>query len=104
MYIHKMGAAACEAAVAELARSGHKEPLQAYYSVDISVNDSVYRVGMQPENHRRIAVLQAIHITAGVPGGEGCELFTAAGLFNSLFNIRLSPLVRKKKTKGLSNV
>jgi len=104
MYIHKMGAAACEAAVAELARSGHKEPLQAYYSVDISVNDSVYRVSMQPENHRRIAVLQAVHITTHAPGIESCELLTAAGLLNSLFNIWLSPLVRKKNTKGLSGV
>jgi len=102
MYIHKMGAIAYEAALAELARSGHKEPLRAYYSVDISVNDSVYRVSMQPENHRKIAVLQAVHITAHAPGIESCELLTAAGLLNSLFNIWLSPLVRKKNTKGIT--
>ena len=104
MYIHKMGTIAYEAALAELARSGHKEPLQAFYAVDISVNDGIYRVSMQPENHRRIAVLQAVHITADVPGAESYELLTTPGLLNSLFNIWLSPLVRKKNTKGSSSV
>lgn len=45
-----------------LAQKAYAQPLEAFYTVTMHVDDWEYAVRLQPERHNKIAVLQALQI------------------------------------------
>ena len=45
-----------------LAQKAYAQPLEAFYTVTMHVDDWEYAVRLQPEHHNKIAVLQALQI------------------------------------------
>ena len=56
----------------ELRRSAQIAPLEASYTVPLTVNDTEYAVRLQPMGENQIAVLQALQIDRS----EDCPSFT----------------------------
>ena len=72
----------------QLLERAHSEPLEACYTVRMVVDGLEYAVRLQPESHRKIAVLQAYRIDRedGVPL---FELITRGNLLSALLEILL---------------
>ena len=45
-----------------LSKRAYAQPLEAFYTVTMQVDDWEYAVRLQPERHNKIAVLQALQI------------------------------------------
>ncbi len=71
-----------------LVMKAHADPLEASYTVSVTVNNTEYAVKVQPEQHNKIAILQAVRIYR-----EGCgpkfELITKGNILSSLLEILL---------------
>jgi len=76
-----------------LIKHARTEPLDASYTVDMTINGVEYAVKIQPENRNRIVVLQAIKIDR-----DGCspnfELITRNNLLSALLEILIYQEVR----------
>jgi len=70
----------------ELIKKAHADPLEASYNIDITINGQEYAVRLQPENHCKIAVLQAFRIYRE-PEGPCFELIIENGILSSLLEI-----------------
>lgn len=62
------------------------EPLEASYTVNMSINGVEYAVKVQPERHNKMAVLQALRINREEHGPD-FELITRGSMLSSLLEI-----------------
>lgn len=69
-----------------LMRKAHAEPLEASYTVNMTVNGAEYAVKVQPERHNRLAVLQALRICRE-EYGPSFELITNGAILSSLLEL-----------------
>ncbi|SHH95367.1 hypothetical protein SAMN02745823_01649 [Sporobacter termitidis DSM 10068] len=69
-----------------LRHNAHAEPLDASYTMCVTVNDREYAVKLQPERHCKMAVLQAFRIDRG-EAGPHFELITQGNLLSSFLEI-----------------
>lgn len=76
-----------------LIEKAHTEPLEACYTVDMKINDVSYAVKIQPENHCRMAILQAYRIDRE-EDGPNFELITRGNLLSALLEILIYQGVR----------
>ena len=73
-----------------LIMKAHAEPLDASYTVNMTINGAEYAVKVQPEQHNKMAVLQALRIsdkTAFFLLGEVVE----AGDTDTIFSAPIDP-------------
>nr|WP_122011550.1 hypothetical protein [Maliibacterium massiliense] len=77
-----------------LMMKAHTEPLEAYYTVTVTVNDAEYAVKAQPERHNKIAVLQAVRIFREA-SGPNFELITRDNILSSLLEMLIYQGVRQ---------
>lgn len=71
-----------------LMMKAHAEPLEASYTVNMTINDAEYAVKVQPERHNKIAVLHALRIHRE-EYGPNFELITKGNVLSSLLEILL---------------
>ena len=69
-----------------LMMKAHAEPLEASYTVSMTVNGIEYAIKVQPERHNRIAALQALRIFRE-ECGPNFELITRGNILSSLLEI-----------------
>lgn len=69
-----------------LMMKAHAEPLEASYTVTMTINGAEYAVKVQPERHNKIAVLQALRIFRE-ECGPNFELITRGNVLSSLLEI-----------------
>lgn len=62
------------------------EPLEASYTVTLTINGAEYAVKLQPEPHNKIAVLQGLRIYRE-EHGQTFELITQGNVLSSLLEI-----------------
>ena len=69
-----------------LIRKARSEPLEASYTVTMTINGAEYAVKVQPEPHNKIAILQALRIyrEEHVPN---FELITQGNVLSSLLEL-----------------
>lgn len=77
----------------DLIEKAHAEPLEASYTVDMQINGVSYAVKIQPENHCRMAILQAYRIDRE-EDGQNFELITSGNLLSALLEILIYQGVR----------
>lgn len=93
MIIRELKAPKYESFCAFLNQKAAVLPLDASYTVTMKVNDVEYAVKLQPERHRKIAVLQALQIDRN----DDCpniRLITNNRLLSSFLEILLSQGIR----------
>lgn len=93
MIIRALKAPKYESFCASLNQKAAVLPLDASYTVTMKVNDVEYAVKLQPERHRKIAVLQALQIDRN----DDCpniRLITNNRLLSSFLEILLSQGIR----------
>ena len=61
-------------------------PLEASYTVNLTINDTEYAIKVQPERHNKMAVLQALRIRRE-EHSSGFELITRGNMLASLLEI-----------------
>lgn len=71
-----------------LVRKAHAEPLEASYTVTMMINNVEYAVRVQPEQHNKMAVLQALRIDRD-EYGPNFELITKDNLLSSFLEIMI---------------
>jgi len=76
-----------------LMKRAHAEPLDASCIVNISLNGAEYAIKVQPENHRKMAVLQALRIYRD-EDGPNFELITKGSLLSSFLEMLIYQGVR----------
>ena len=69
-----------------LIKKAHVEPLEASYTVGMTINDVEYTVRIQPETHCKMAFLQAFRIDRD-EDGPNFELITKGNILSSLLEI-----------------
>ena len=69
-----------------LIRRAHTEPLEASYTVNVTINGTEYAIKIQPERHNKIAVLQVLRIYRE-ECGQSFELITRSNVLSSLLEI-----------------
>ena len=69
-----------------LMMKAHAEPLEASYTVKMTINGAEYAVKVQPEPHNKMAVLQALRIFRE-DCGPNFELVTRGNILSSLLEI-----------------
>ena len=69
-----------------LMKKAHTEPLDASYTVDLTINGVEYAVKLQPEGSCNMAVLQAFRIDRD-EYGPNFELITGGNLLSSFLEI-----------------
>ena len=69
-----------------LKMKAHADPLEACYTVHMTINEVEYAVKIQPEGHNQMAVLQARRMVRGADGPVH-ELITQGNLLSSLMEI-----------------
>ena len=69
-----------------LMMKAHAKPLEASYTVNMTINGTEYAVKVQPERHNKMAVLQALRIYRG-ECGPNFELITKGNLLSSFLEI-----------------
>lgn len=69
-----------------LMMKAHAEPLEASYTVKMTINGAEYAVKVQPERHNKMAVLQALRIVRE-EYGPNFELITKGNILSSLLEI-----------------
>ena len=69
-----------------LMMKAHAKPLEASYTVNMTINGTEYAVKVQPERHNKIAVLQALRIFRD-PNGPDFHLITDGTLLSSLLEL-----------------
>lgn len=69
-----------------LIMKAHAEPLDASYTVNMTINGAEYAVKVQPEQHNKMAVLQALHIFRE-EYGPNFELITNGTVLSALLEI-----------------
>lgn len=69
-----------------LMMKAHAEPLEASYTVKMTINGAEYAVKVQPERHNKIAVLQALRIFRE-EYGPNFALITKGKILSSLLEI-----------------
>lgn len=72
----------------------HMEPLEASYTVNMTIDGVKYVIKVQPERHNKIAVLQALRIFE-IQGGPRFELITKGAVLSSLLEILIDQGVRQ---------
>ncbi len=77
----------------QLIKNARTEPLDASYTVDMTVDGAEYAVKIQPESGNRIAVLQAFKIERDEYGVD-FELITRNNLLSALLEILIDQGVR----------
>ena len=77
----------------DLLEKAHAEPLEAYYTVRMSVDNTEYTVRIQPEDNCRMAVLQAFRIDRSEEG-PNFELITRGNMLSSLLELLIYQGVR----------
>ena len=71
---------------ASLAQKAYAQPLDASYTVNMFVNGVEYALKLQPERHRRIAVLQALRVYREESNPE-FVLITQGNLLSALLEL-----------------
>ena len=66
--------------------NAQKNPLEAFYTVIMTVNGVEYAVKIQPERHFKMAVLQAVQIRRD-PSGPQFELITSGRILCALLDL-----------------
>ncbi|RCX19424.1 hypothetical protein DFR58_103169 [Anaerobacterium chartisolvens] len=69
-----------------LVTKAHVEPLEASYTVNMTINDVEYVIKVQPERYNKIAVLQVLRIYREECGPR-FELITKGNLLSSLLEM-----------------
>ncbi len=69
-----------------LMMKAHAEPLEASYTVKMTINGAEYAVKVQPERHNKVAVLQALRIYRE-EYGPNFELITKGTVLSSLLEL-----------------
>ena len=69
-----------------LIRKARSEPLEASYTVTMTINGAEYAVKVQPEPHNKIAILQALRIYRE-EHGPNFELNTQGNVLSSLLEL-----------------
>ncbi|MEM5795439.1 MAG: hypothetical protein AAGU23_04105 [Bacillota bacterium] len=69
-----------------LMMKAHAEPLEASYTVKMTINGAEYAVKVQPERHNKVAVLQALRIYRE-EYGPNFELITKETVLSSLLEL-----------------
>ena len=89
MIIRQLKQSQYEALTGYLRQHASAAPLDASYTVYMTVNGGEYAVRLQPERHCKIAVLQAYRIARG---GEGIafDLITGGNLLSALLELLLA--------------
>lgn len=64
------------------------EPLEASFTVSLKIDDKEYAVKLQPEQHHKVAVLQALQISRSADGPD-FVLITQNNILSSLLEIIL---------------
>ncbi|MEG0377161.1 MAG: hypothetical protein RR614_01645 [Eubacterium sp.] len=77
----------------ELIKKAYSDPLEASYTVNMTVNDVFYVVKVQPENRHRMAILQACKVKQN-KDNQDFELVTKGNLLLALFEILNDQWVR----------
>jgi hypothetical protein len=70
----------------DLLKKAHVEPLDASYTVNMTINDVEYAVRIQPESRCRMAILQAFKIYRDEDGPK-FKLITRSNVLLSLLEI-----------------
>lgn len=73
----------------ELIQKAHEIPLEAGYTVDMTINGVSYLVKLQTERHCKLAVLQALRISTE-EDGQKSRLITAGALLSALLEILIN--------------
>ncbi len=71
-----------------LMMKAHAEPLEASYTVKMTINGAEYAVKVQPEGHNKMVVLQALRIFREECGPD-FELITRGDILSLLLEIML---------------
>ena len=69
-----------------LITKAHAQPLEASYTVSMTINGMEYIIKVQPERHNKMAVLQALSINRE-EYGPSFELITRGNILSSLLEI-----------------
>ncbi|RCX06902.1 hypothetical protein DFR58_1654 [Anaerobacterium chartisolvens] len=77
----------------DLLKKAHAKPLEASYTVNMTVNNVEYAVRIQPETRCRMAVLQALRIDRS-EGKPDFELITRGNILLSLLEMLVYQAVR----------
>lgn len=88
MIIRSLNTAQYERLCHDLQESAHAEPLDASYTLRMTVNGAEYAVKLQPEAHNKIAVLQALRMFRGQSAPD-FELITHGGLLSAFLELLL---------------
>lgn len=86
MIIRQLKATQFETLHNALMMKAHAEPLEACYTVNMTINGAEYIVKVQPERHNKMAVLQALRIFRE-EYGPNFELITRGNILSSLLEI-----------------
>lgn len=78
----------------DLLEKAHAEPLEAYYTVSMWVDNAEYTLRIQPEARCRMAVLQAFRIDRSEEG-PNFELITRGNMLSSLLELLIYQGVRQ---------
>ena len=70
----------------QLIKKAHSEPLEASYTVNMSISGVEYALRIQPETRFRMAILQAFRIDRDEEG-PNFELITGGNILSSLLEI-----------------
>ncbi|MBC8546252.1 hypothetical protein H8711_04785 [Clostridiaceae bacterium NSJ-31] len=89
MIIRQLSQQQYDRLVASLMAGAHAEPLDAGYTVRITVNGAEYAVKLQPENRNRMAVVQALRVFRD-GGRPNFQLITCGGLLSAFLEILIS--------------
>ncbi len=69
-----------------LINKAYSEPLDASFTVNMTINDAEYAIKIQPEKNNKIAVIQALRIYREETG-LNFELITSGNLLSSFLDI-----------------
>lgn len=78
-----------------LLQTAESTPLDASCTVRMYINSTEFAVKLQPEPHRRIAILQAYEVTRDADGSN-FRLITSNGLLSSLLELLLDQYFKYK--------
>ena len=77
----------------QLIKKAHAEPLEASYTVKMSISGTEYSLRIQPETRCRMAILQAFRIDRD-EDGPNFELITRGNILSSLLEILIYQGIR----------
>ena len=86
MIIRKLKPVQFERIHQELIQKAHTQPLDASYTVNMSINNIPYSIKIQPEHNCKLAILQALRIERD-EDGPSFKLITNNNLLSSLLEI-----------------